>query len=97
VELEDPTRYDQASTVFQVPVPEVDRKRPGGVGIADLQPFLRPLPETQEGAQEWAGVTERMVDEVDESKRKNKVYDIRIMPTGRCLSGRYDARVLEDS
>jgi len=92
VELEDPSRYDNVATILQVPVPEVERKRPGGIGIADLQPFLRPLPEAQEGAQEWMGVTERMVDEVDESKRKNKVYDLRIQPTGRCLFGRRDVR-----
>ena len=33
--------------------------------------------------QEWSGVTERMVDEVDESKRKNKVYDLRLEPSGK--------------
>jgi len=71
----------------------VERKRPGGIGIADLQPFLRLLPETEEGAQEWMGVTERMVDEVDKSKRKDKVYDIRIEPTGMYLFGWCDARV----
>ena len=70
----------------------MERKRPGGLGITDLQPFLRPLPGAQEGAQEWMGVTERMVDEVDESKRKNKVYDLRIEPSGRCLFEWRDTR-----
>jgi len=59
----------------------VERKRPGGIGIADLQPFLRPSPEAQEESHEWRGVTERMVDEVDERKRKNKVYDMRLEPS----------------
>ena len=95
MELEDPSRYDQVATVLQIPAPEVERKRPGGIGIADLQPFLRPLAEAHEGAQEWMGVTERMVDEVDESKRKNKVYDLRIEPAGRYLFGRRDARAPE--
>ena len=92
MELEDPSRYDQVATILQIPIPVAERKRPGGIGIADLQPFLRPLPESEKGVQEWMGVTERMVDEVDESKRKNKVYDMRIEPTGRCLFGRRDAR-----
>ncbi|KAF9650981.1 hypothetical protein BDM02DRAFT_3184918 [Thelephora ganbajun] len=83
VELEDPSRYsDTATTILQIPVPEVERKRPGGIGIADLQPFLRPPLGAQEEAQEWSGVTERMVDEVDEDKRKNKVYDLRLEPSG---------------
>ena len=86
MELEDPSRYSGAgTTILQVPVPEVERKRPGGIGIADLQPFLRPSPKSQEEAQEWQGVTERMVDEVDESKRKNKMYDLRLEPSGKCL------------
>lgn len=85
VELEDPSRYSGAgTTVLQVPVPEVERTKPGGIGIADLQPFLRPSLETQEETQEWRGVTERMVDEVDESKRKNRVYDLRLEPAGEC-------------
>ena len=79
VELEDPSRFpDSPTTILQVPVPKVERKRPGGIGIADLQPFIRPPPEAQEETHEWTGVTERMVDEVDESKRTNKVYDLRI-------------------
>lgn len=97
VELEDPSRYlGTSATVLRVPIPEAERDRPGGVGISDLQPFLRPPPESQEGAQqegtqqegvqEWAGVTERMVDEVDESKRENKVYDLRLEPSSECLS-----------
>ena len=85
VELEDPSRYSEAATtVLQIPVPEAERKRPGGIGIADLQPFLRPSPEAQQEVQEWKGVTERMVDEVDESKRKHKVYDLRLEPSGKC-------------
>ena len=63
----------------------MERNRPGGVGIADLQPFLRPSLEAREEVQEWKGVTERMVDEVDESNRKNKVYDLRLEPSGMCL------------
>jgi len=90
VELEDPSRYsDAASTALQIPIPEVERKRPGGVGIVDLQPFLQPSPGAQEELQEWRGVTERMVDEVDERKRKNKVYDLRLEPSGKFLFKRY--------
>ena len=86
VELEDPSRHsDTGATVLQIPVPEVERKRPGGIGIADLQPFLRPSLEAQEETQEWKGVTERMVDEVDESKRKDKVYDLRLESSRECL------------
>ena len=93
MELEDPSRYsDAATTVLQIPVPEMERNKPGGIGIVDLQPFLRPSPETQGEAQEWKGVTERMVDEVDESKRKNKVYDLRLEPSGKCLFEWYSAR-----
>ncbi|KAF9782401.1 hypothetical protein BJ322DRAFT_218328 [Thelephora terrestris] len=82
VELEDPSKFpNSASTVLQIPIPKVERKRPGGVGILDLQPFLRQPPEAQEESLEWTGVTERMVDEVDESKRTNKVYDLRLEPS----------------
>ena len=63
----------------------MERKRPGGIGIADLQPFLRPSLEAQEELHEWTGVTERMVDEVDESKRTSKVFDLRIEPSSECL------------
>ena len=73
----------------------MERKRPGGVGIADLKPFLRPSLEAQEETQEWKGVTERMVDEVDEERRKDKVYDLRIEPSSECLFQRYAARDLE--
>ena len=87
VELEDPSKCsDAASTILQIPVPEVERRRPGGVGISDLHPFLRPSPEDQEGIHEWTGVTERMVDEVDESKRTGKVFDLRLELSGKCLS-----------
>lgn len=83
VELQDPSKYsDAATTVLQIPVPKVERRKPGGVGIADLQPFLRPPLEAQDEAHEWTGVTERMVDEVDESKRTTKVYDLRLEPSG---------------
>lgn len=83
VELEDPSRYpDDASTSLQIPIPELERKRSGGLGIADIQPFLRPPLEAQEEAHEWKGVTERMVDEVEESKRTSKVYDLRLEPSG---------------
>lgn len=92
VELEDPSRYSDAATVLQVPVPEVERKIPGGIGIADLQPFLRPPLEVQEETQEWKGVTERMVDEVDESKRKSKMYDLRLEPAGGWLFQRHGVR-----
>lgn len=86
MELEDPSRYlAAATTVLQIPVPEVERKRPGGIGIADLQPFLRPSLDAQEEKHEWTGVTERMVDEVDESKRTSKVYDLRLEPSSKCL------------
>lgn len=86
VELEDPSRYsDSANTVLQIPVPEVERSRPGGVGIVDLQPFLRPSPEAQEKEYEWTGVTERMIDEVDKGKRTRKVYDLRIAPSCESL------------
>jgi len=73
----------------------VERKRPGGIGIADLQPFLRPPLEAQEEKQEWKGVTERMIDEVDESKRRNKVYDLRLEPSSECLFQQYSAQALE--
>jgi hypothetical protein len=82
-------------TVLQVPVPDVERKRPGGVCIADLQPFLRPSLDAQEETQEWMGVTERMVDEVDESKRKNKMYDLRLQPSSECLFQRHCAQAFE--
>lgn len=86
VELEDPSRYsDAATTVLQIPIPQIQRKRPGGIGIADIQPFLRPSLQAQQEAHEWTGVTERMVDEVDESKRAVKVYDLRIEPSCKCL------------
>ena len=95
VELENPSRYSDASTtILQVPVPEVERKIPGGIGIAHLQPFLRPPLEPQEETQEWKGVTERMVDEVDESKRKNKMYDLRLEPSGEFFFW-YSVRALE--
>ena len=84
MELEDPSRYSGATTtVLQIPIPEVERKKPGGISLSDLQPFLRPPPGAQGEAQEWSGVTERMVDEVDESKRKNKMYDLRLEPSGK--------------
>lgn len=86
VELEDPSSYsDSATSVLQVPVPELERNRPGGIGIADLQPLLRPSLESQEEAYEWSGVTERMVDEVDETKRTTQVYDLRIELSGKCM------------
>lgn len=100
VELEDPSRYgDATATVLQIPIPEVERKRPGGIGIADLQPFLRPTPQAKEEAQEWVGLTERMVDEVDESKRKNQVYDLRLEASGKvvCLDGTVRAEFPENS
>lgn len=99
VELEDPSRYPgTATTVLQVPIPEGERNQPGGVGISDLQPFLRPSPEAQEETQgetqgetqDWGGVTERMVDEVDESKRENKMYDLRLELSRECLSQRHE-------
>lgn len=37
-------------------------------------------------------MTERMVDEVDENKRKLKMYDLRLEPSGECLSQRYGAQ-----
>jgi len=83
VELEDRSKsVEAASTVLQVPIPEVERKRPGGIGIADLQPFLRPSHGSEEDSQEWRGVTERMADEVDEQKWGNRIYDIRLEHSG---------------
>ena len=78
---------DAAATVLQIPVPEAERRRPGGIGIVDLQPFLRQPTGAQEEVQEWKSVTERMVDEVDESKRENKVFDLRLELSGKCLFG----------
>ena len=96
MELEDPSRcLDAAATVLQIPVPDAERRRPGGISITDLRPFLRPPTGEQGEAREWKGVTERMVDEVDESKRENKVFDLRLELSGKYLFGRHGTRAPE--
>jgi len=74
-ELKDPSNF-KGTAVIQVPIPERDRHRPGGIGLDDLQGLLE-SPDPSEQEEVWRSVTEQMVAE---SQRTGvaKVFDVRI-------------------
>jgi hypothetical protein len=82
-ELDKPENF-KGNEVIQVLAPDIDRRRPGGPGLDDLEGLLAPPdPIKVEQAEEWQSVTDRMVDEAQSGQpKKPKYIDVKIQLSG---------------
>jgi hypothetical protein len=66
--------------VFQVPAPDIDLHKQGGIGLEDLQGLLSPSEATVD-QRAWETITEQMMQEVS-SGVKQKFIEVRVQPSG---------------
>jgi len=78
-ELDKPENF-KGNEVIQVLAPDIDRRRPGGPGLDDLEGLLAPPdPIKVEQVEEWQSVTDRMVHEAQSRQpKKPKYIDVKI-------------------